>query len=162
MASAFSSGLERPSAVAPRQIPSLALLLGTSSGADHLERAEAHFQGAVLHDRRRNIRGRGIHRGINQSAAGFHVRIDTEEMFRQFFSSPKARKIIPHTAKPTVGSRRSRPYQRLRPVNEEGSRPRSGMTESDSRLISRTVIPCPSRDHVGEFEDHCAFDGVPL
>ena len=31
----------------------------------------------------------------NQSAAGFHVRIDTEEMFRQFFSSPKARKIIP-------------------------------------------------------------------
>jgi len=95
MASAFSSGLERPSAVAPRQIPSLALLLGTSSGADHLERAEAHFQGAVLHDRRRNIRGRGIHRSINQSAAGFHVRIDTEEMFRQFFSSPKARKIIP-------------------------------------------------------------------
>ena len=67
-----------------------------------------------------------------------------------------------HTAKPTVGSRRSRPYQRLRPVNEEGSRPRSGRTEFDSRLISRTVIPYPRRDHVGEFQDHCAFDGVPL
>jgi hypothetical protein len=34
------------------------------------------------------------------------------------------------------------------------------MAKLDCSLIGRTVIPGPGGGHVGEFEDHCAFDRI--
>src|ERR1700712_5571757 len=70
---------------------------------------------------------------------------------RLFDGGPKG--FVSTTSEPTLGSHA---------FDEEGFRLRPAVTELDGSLVGRTVVPGPGRNHIREFDDHCAFDGIAL